>query len=465
MDVGGVFRLQNVTLRLQRGQVLVILGASGSGKSVFLESLAGFNRPAAGRIFLDGQEVTAYPPEMRQIGFMFQDYALFPHLTVKDNILFSQRFHKVRRQAAFTPWLPKRPVQGLELKETRLFPASSRDEGAEVVKWLHLEHLLERYPGQLSGGEKQRVALARVLLQQPKLFLFDEPMSALDARTREDLREELRGIFKELNLTAVYVTHDQAEALALADQVCILQNGRVVQAGMKEEAFGRPVDVATARFVGMDNILLGKVSRVELKERDVHSQQEKWMPGKRVDAERSPGLGQTAGRTTEQTAGQTLNLRWEIDVAGLGRFSTYSPETAEFPQGAEEVCLGIRPEDIVIEPCQTSEKYRVPPYLVSPDEGTEPDILPDDKSGDNAFDKDAAFRVEANYMKAVIEDILPWGILYKLHFAGAAGLTALVLKQQVQSLRLKKGAKVWLYFPPESLHLMPLPTKTNDPVS
>ena len=216
------FHLDRVNLALESGQTLVLLGPSGAGKSVLLETIAGFHRADAGRILLDGMDVTELPPERRGLGFMFQDYALFPHMTVEENVAFGVRDKRS---------LSRRVMETLELVGAR--------------------HLLGRRPGTLSGGEKQRVALARALAIEPRLFLFDEPLSALDALTRDQLREELRRLLRSLKATSLYVTHDRTEALMLADLVAIVEGGRIRQVGAPQEVFAHPVDAWVARFLGM----------------------------------------------------------------------------------------------------------------------------------------------------------------------------------------------------------------------
>lgn len=216
------FRLQDISLCLEKGQTLVLLGPSGSGKSVLLETIAGFHVPATGRVELDGRNITSLPPEERGLGFMFQDYALFPHLTVKQNIAFGVRWN---REA------DRRVNEALELVNVR--------------------HLIERRPATLSGGEKQRVALARALAIEPKLFLFDEPLSALDATMREELRVELRRLLRSLKATSLYVTHDHIEALVLADVLAVIRNGVIQQVDDPLHLFAHPVDAWVAQFLGM----------------------------------------------------------------------------------------------------------------------------------------------------------------------------------------------------------------------
>lgn len=216
------FQLRGVSLALEQGQTLVLLGPSGSGKSVLLEAIAGFHAPSAGHIELVGRDITRLPPEERGLGFMFQDYALFPHLTVEQNIAFG-------------------------LRGTR----DGKRRVNEVLELLGAGHLVGRRPTTLSGGEKQRVALARALATNPQLFLFDEPLSALDAMMRENLREELRLQLRSLRATSLYVTHDRLEAFVLADLIAIIQDGVIRQIGEPGELFGRPADAWVAEFLGL----------------------------------------------------------------------------------------------------------------------------------------------------------------------------------------------------------------------
>ncbi len=216
------FRLQNVSFELEMGQTLAILGPSGAGKSVLLETIAGFHPITGGRIKLDGIDITALPPEQRNLGFMFQDYALFPHMSVEENVAFG--------------------VKGRQGVDRHVM---------ETLGLVGARHLVGRRPTTLSGGEKQRVALARALAIDPRLFIFDEPLSALDAATREQLREELRRLLRTLKATGLYVTHDRVEALMLGDRIAIMESGRIRQIGTPREVFDRPADAWVARFLGM----------------------------------------------------------------------------------------------------------------------------------------------------------------------------------------------------------------------
>jgi molybdate/tungstate transport system ATP-binding protein len=242
----GTFALRDVSFTLGEGEIFVILGPSGAGKSMLLETIAGFHRPDSGVIRIAGRDVTAAQPETRQVGLIFQDYALFPHLTVARNVQFACRSGPARAQA--------------------------------LLSKLGLAQLANRKPDSLSGGEKQRVALARALAMDPRLFLFDEPLSAQDARTRDALRDELKSLLRDLGLPAVYVTHDQTEALVLADRLAIMNAGVLMQTGTPSEVFNAPANEFVARFVGVETVLEGRMVasfdgdvRISLGNREIHA--------------------------------------------------------------------------------------------------------------------------------------------------------------------------------------------------
>jgi sn-glycerol 3-phosphate transport system ATP-binding protein len=214
-----------VDLRIAAGSFCVLLGPSGCGKSTTLRIIAGLDSASAGRVLIDGRDVTDLPPAQRGIAMVFQNYALFPHLNVAQNIGFGLS------------------VRGLPADEhqARL---------KQVAELLGLTALLQRKPSQLSGGQQQRVALGRALVAQAKVCLMDEPLSNLDAQLRQDMRRELRDLQRQLGLTVVYVTHDQAEAMSMADQVVLLNKGAVEQAGSARELYSRPATTFVSRFVG-----------------------------------------------------------------------------------------------------------------------------------------------------------------------------------------------------------------------
>lgn len=217
--------LDAINLRIEPGTFCVLLGPSGCGKSTTLRIIAGLETASAGRVLIDGQDVTTLSPAQRGIAMVFQNYALFPHLSVAQNITFGL---SVRKTPA--PEIERR------LKET--------------ASLLGLTELLARRPSQLSGGQQQRVALGRALVAQARVCLMDEPLSNLDAQLRQDMRRELRDIQRQLGLTVVYVTHDQTEAMSMADQVVLLQRGRIEQVGAPREMYARPASTFAARFIG-----------------------------------------------------------------------------------------------------------------------------------------------------------------------------------------------------------------------
>ncbi|MGB9889383.1 MAG: ATP-binding cassette domain-containing protein [Anaerolineae bacterium] len=230
----GEFHLRGVHLEIVPGEYFIILGPTGAGKTVLLETIAGLHCPRRGHIFLNGADVTRVPPERRSIGFVYQDYALFPHLSVAENIAFGLRLRGMDRRAI------------LERVE-------------QIGRVLSIHHLLRRRPETLSGGEAQRVALARALAIEPSILLLDEPLSALDPRTREELQRELARLHRELGTTTVHVTHDFEEAVALGDRIAVMHQGRILQVGSPEEIFRRPESEFVARFVGVRNVFRGEV--------------------------------------------------------------------------------------------------------------------------------------------------------------------------------------------------------------
>ena len=217
--------LHAIDLRIDHGSFCVLLGPSGCGKSTTLRIIAGLESASAGAVRIDGQDVTALPPAQRGIAMVFQNYALFPHLNVADNIAFGL---SVRKMPA----------------------AETADRLKRVAALLGLEALLGRRPGQLSGGQQQRVALGRALVAEAKVCLMDEPLSNLDAQLRQEMRHELRELQQRLALTVVYVTHDQTEAMSMADQVVLLNKGRIEQVGAPRELYARPATAFAARFIG-----------------------------------------------------------------------------------------------------------------------------------------------------------------------------------------------------------------------
>ncbi|MFL5758067.1 MAG: ABC transporter ATP-binding protein [Chloroflexota bacterium] len=231
---GEVAAVHDFNLAAERGEFVSFLGPSGCGKTTTLRMIAGFERPTGGKIEIDGSDVTYRPPNQRHVGMVFQSYALFPNMTVADNIGFGL---KIRRQ-------PK---------------ATIRKRADELLALINLEGRGDRYPWQLSGGQQQRVALARALAIEPQVLLLDEPLSALDAKIRVALRHQIRAIQRQLGITTVYVTHDQEEALSLSDRVVVMSDGRIEQIGTPSEIYNFPATAFVASFVGTLNLLQAHV--------------------------------------------------------------------------------------------------------------------------------------------------------------------------------------------------------------
>jgi multiple sugar transport system ATP-binding protein len=235
--------LHDVSLEVADGEFLAILGASGCGKSTLLRILAGLEGADAGTVELDGRDVTEVPPKARNLAMVFQSYALYPHMTVGQNISVPL---EMRRMSAWQ----RLPGLGALLPGARARRREVAAEVARVAEALGLGALLDRRPAQLSGGQRQRVALARAMVRDPAAFLMDEPLSNLDARLRNDAREEILALQRRLGATMVYVTHDQAEAMAMADRIAVMEAGRVLQVAPPQALYDDPASLAVARFVG-----------------------------------------------------------------------------------------------------------------------------------------------------------------------------------------------------------------------
>lgn len=222
---GKTHAVDGISLTIADGEFLAILGPSGCGKSTTMRMIAGLEQPTRGDILIDGEVVTPLPPRMRNVSMVFQSYALYPHMSVAENIAFPLKARHV-----------------------------PRDEREKKIKWaagtIGIEHLLGRRPARLSGGEKQRVALARALVRDPTLFIFDEPLSALDAQVRAMARSELRQLHDRTGITTVYVTHDQFEAMGMGDRIAIMKDGQVRQIGTPQEMYAHPADTFVASFLG-----------------------------------------------------------------------------------------------------------------------------------------------------------------------------------------------------------------------
>ena len=235
---GDAIALEHLSLDIAQGEFVTFLGPSGCGKSTTLRILGGFEKPDTGRVILDGEDVTNQPPEKRHVNMVFQDYALFPHMTVRQNIAFA-----------------------LELKG--MDKAAIKRRLNEIMSFLELGTYSDRFPGQLSGGQRQRVALARALAPDPALLLLDEPLGALDAKLRGQVQRELKSIQRQTHKTFFFVTHDQEEALTMSDRIVVMNHGRVEQDGTPEELYFHPASRFVAEFIGETNLLSGKMRGID----------------------------------------------------------------------------------------------------------------------------------------------------------------------------------------------------------
>ena len=235
---GAYEALKDASFEIRAGEFMTFLGPSGCGKTTCLRLISGFDTPTSGQILLDGKDVTFEPPYRRDVNQVFQNYALFPHLTIYENIAFGLRMKKI--------------------------PATQIQERVDrVVKMTSLEEFTSRKPAQLSGGQRQRVALARAIICEPKVLLLDEPLSALDAKLRTQMRVELKQLQKKLGITFIFVTHDQEEALTMSDRVAVINAGRVEQIGTVNEIYYKPATRFVASFIGESNIVEAEILRAE----------------------------------------------------------------------------------------------------------------------------------------------------------------------------------------------------------
>ncbi len=235
---GPLEAVSRVSLDIQDGELFTLLGPSGCGKTTILRLIGGFHKPDEGEVFFGEKEVSAVPPYQRKIGMVFQNYALWPHMTLFDNVAYGLKLKKV----------PRGEIKGRVEK---------------VFSMVNLTGLEKRYPGQLSGGQQQRVALARALVLNPDVLLLDEPLSNLDAKIRQTVRAEIRKLQQELAITSIYVTHDQEEALTISDRIAVLDHGAVQQLGAPRELYEKPVNAFVADFIGINNLLTGEVKEIQ----------------------------------------------------------------------------------------------------------------------------------------------------------------------------------------------------------
>ncbi|WP_236171525.1 ABC transporter ATP-binding protein [Pseudomonas pseudonitroreducens] len=308
---GSTTVFQDIDFAAERGEFVTLLGPSGCGKSTLLRCIAGLTAVDSGRILLDGEDIVPKSPQKRGIAMVFQSYALFPNMTVEQNVGFGLRMHKV--------------------------PASeSAQRVAEVLEMVELGPLAARYPHQLSGGQCQRVALARSLVTRPRLLLLDEPLSALDARIRKHLREQIRRIQQELKLTTVFVTHDQEEALTLSDRIVLMNAGRIVQSGDAETLYTAPQNAFAAGFIGNYN-LLDAAQATKLLDRPFRQQVAIRPESLRLSVE--PGQGIPVRVLSHSLLGNVI--RYRVDASGVELTVDVLNRSAErlYPAGTQ---LGLQ---------------------------------------------------------------------------------------------------------------------------
>src|SRR5438067_9088870 len=258
---GQVVAVAGVDLTVEEGEFFTLLGPSGSGKTTLLRLIAGFERPDSGRIELGGRDVTTLPPNVRETNTVFQDYALFPHMSVGENI-------------------------GYGLKVKGVPGARRRERVGRALKMVRLEGLEHRRPNQLSGGQRQRVALARAVVNEPEVLLLDEPLGALDLKLRQEMQIELKNIQKEVGITVVYVTHDQEEALTMSDRLAVMSNGQIEQIGVPVDVYERPATESVAGLFGISNAVTRNGVRLVVRPETIRM----------VAVGEDPGPGRTAGR-------------------------------------------------------------------------------------------------------------------------------------------------------------------------
>ena len=343
---GENWAVRQVTLRIERGEFFTFLGPSGCGKTTLLRTIAGFVFPDEGTIHLDGEPVNHVPPWKRNVGMVFQSYALWPHMSVFENIAFGLRERKLARGE-----IERRVMQALEQVELK---------GTE-----------NRRPSQLSGGQQQRVALARTLVIQPRALLLDEPLSNLDAKLRAEMRLELLKLQRDLGITTIYVTHDQEEALALSTRIAVMNLGSVVQEGRPREIYEQPREEFVAEFVGKSNLFFGSVARVEEKSVEIRTEEGLLIraasptasfglaQGERVllhirpeaiqvvgPEEQPTGVNRISG-TVAASAYQGSLVEYEIDGRGKAiKANVINPKGKALFQRGDEVALLFAPEDV-----------------------------------------------------------------------------------------------------------------------
>jgi len=329
---GDTVAVEDVDLLVRSGEFLSILGPSGCGKTTTLRMISGLEDPTEGEIWISGEDATAVPPHKRNVNTVFQSYALFPHLTVAENVAYGLRVKKHDRSAI-------------------------RERVSRALDMVQLPQLADRRPSQLSGGQQQRVALARALVNEPDVLLLDEPLSALDLKLRQAMRIELKFLHERLGMTFVFVTHDQAEAITMSDRVAVMHGGRILQVGTPEDVYERPVSRFVANFIGQTNLLQGRVEEVRETDADVRLASGALIRASRDEGGLSPGSDVIVAVRPERVrvrAGETGG--WGADggteltgtLTGLIYLGDTTRGTIKLPDGTEIVAL--RPNDEEVHP-------------------------------------------------------------------------------------------------------------------
>ena len=317
---GEVRAVDGVDLEIADGEFFSMLGPSGSGKTTVLRLIAGFEQPTSGTIELAGKDITGTAPFERDVNTVFQDYALFPHMNVLDNVAYGLRVRGVKK-------------------------AARRQQAMDALAMVRLEHVADRKPAQLSGGQRQRVALARSIVVRPKVLLLDEPLGALDLKLREQMQVELKQLQRDLGITFVFVTHDQEEALTLSDRIAVFSEGRIVQLGSPSEGYEQPVNEYVASFVGTSNLfdaeaaraVLGAEGRFALRPEKIHL----------VAPSASAGGPQAKGKVAE-TIYLGVGRRVVVDLEAGPQLVVLEPSTTEAAVKRGDAVLATwRTEDLV----------------------------------------------------------------------------------------------------------------------
>jgi putative spermidine/putrescine transport system ATP-binding protein len=331
---GTVVALDNLDLTVRPGELIALLGPSGCGKTTTLRLLAGLEDADSGRVNVAGRDITRLPASKRDMGMVFQAYSLFPHMTVQQNVAFGLRLRRIK-------------------------PAERDRRALEMLQLVGLETQADRYPHQISGGQQQRVALARALAIEPQVLLLDEPLSALDAKVRAQLRDQIRRIQLEVGITTLFVTHDQEEALAIADRVGVMRDGRIEQLATPTDIYSRPATPFVAEFVGLSNRLAGIVSgaTVTVRGRDLPLVDRSTPAGPVIALIRPEAVTLASDNTSESGPlvgtviattflGATSRVTVDLgDTTILAQLST--SEASELPAGSR-VALTIRPDPVLV---------------------------------------------------------------------------------------------------------------------